>query len=352
MMDFIIIIIVGILIGAIFGFVLQRGRMCMNSAFRDIILLKEYKLAKAVVIALLVCMIGFGIMVLTSIVPGLSPKPLTLLGSITGGVIFGMGMVLAGGCASGTTYRVGEGMVGSLIALLGFCIGLIVAKFGLLSQLTVALQSTPIVNADKTPITLFGPFTPILMVIIGAVGFAAVTYFWILPAIKEKKEKKGEEVFDLKTKIFKNGWPWYTTGILVGIVNIIAWPVAFYVAGKNYPLGISGGWLSNAQGVLTGAALIPYMWFGLIVIGIIVGAFVGAIIAGEFKIRAPKDGKILLQQLIGGIVMGIGAIIAMGCNIGNLLSGVPQFSLGGIVVSLGIVLGCWIMAYLMFMRKD
>ena len=306
----------------------------------------EYKLVKAVILALLTCMIGFGIMVLTKIVPSLSPKPLTVFGSITGGVIFGMGMVLAGGCASGTTYRVGEGMVGSLIALLGFCIGLIVAKFGLLAPVTVALQIGP------TPILLFGALTPIFMVIIGSVGFAVVAYLWILPAIKEKKEKKTDEVFDLKTKIFKKGWPWYTTGILVGLVNIIAWPVAFYVAGKNYPLGISGGWLSNAQGVLTGSALLPYMWFGLIVIGIIVGAFVGAILAGEFKIRAPKDGKILLQQLIGGIVMGIGAIIAMGCNIGNLLSGIPQFSLAGIVVGLGIVLGCWIMTYLMFMRKD
>ena len=184
-------------------------------------------------------------------------------------------------------------------------------------------------------------------VIIGGVGFAAVLYKWILPARKEKKESTD----DLKTKILKNGWPWYSTGIILGIVNIIAWLVAFYVASFNYPLGISGGWLSNIQWVLTGATIEKFIWFGFIVIGIIVGGLIGAVLAGEFKLRAPKDAKILLQQLLGGIIMGIGAIIAAGCNIGNLLSGIPQLSLGSIVASVGIVLGCWIMAYLMFMRE-
>ncbi|GAH43789.1 unnamed protein product, partial [marine sediment metagenome] len=58
-MEFWYAVVVGLLIGAIFGFILQRGRFCMNSAFRDIILLKEYKLAKAVLVSLAVLMVGF-----------------------------------------------------------------------------------------------------------------------------------------------------------------------------------------------------------------------------------------------------------------------------------------------------
>lgn len=347
--DLITIMIVGILVGTLFGFVLQRGRLCMNSAFRDIVLLKEYNLVKAVIIALLTCMIGFGIMVLTGIVT-LNPKPLTLLGSILGGFIFGVGMVLAAGCASGTTYRVGEGMVGSMIALIGFCIGLVMAKFGLLSSVTMSLQSTPILTAEGTPITLFGALTPVFMLIIGVVGLAAVLYLWVLPVLKARDQEKFIDFSDLKKKVLKDGWPWYTTGLIVGIVNVIAWPIAFYVAGFNYPLGISGGWLSNIQWLLTGFPLAPYLWFGWIVIGIVLGGFIGASVSGELSLRAPKEPKILLQQLVGGIIMGFGAVVAMGCNIGNLLSGIPQFSLGSIVVAGGIILGCWVMAYLMFMR--
>ena len=340
------VLIAGILVGALFGFVLQRGRMCMNSAFRDIILLKEYKLAKAVALALVTCMIGFGILVVSGTL-NLNPKPLFTIGSLVGGLVFGMGMVLAGGCASGTTYRVGEGMVGSLVAVGGFCIGLVAAKFGLLADVTKALQTDKIVNANGSGITLFGALTPIFMIIIGVAGFVLIYWKWIMPAMKEKKGDR-----DMKTKIFKDGWSWYVTGLLVGIINIVAWIVAFYVANFNYPLGISGGWLSDAQWILTGATVNTYIWFGFIVIGIIVGAFVGSSIAGEFKLRAPKDAKILLQQLVGGIIMGFGAVVAAGCNIGNLLSGIPQLSLGSIVVGVSIILGCWIMTYLMFMRGE
>ena len=331
------VLIAGIIVGAIFGFVLQRGRMCMNSAFRDIILLKEYKLAKAVVLALLVCMIGFGILVVSGTL-SLNIKPLHL-GSVVGGLIFGMGMILAAGCASGTTYRIGEGMVGSLVAVGGFCIGLVAAKFGLFADVTTALTN------DGVKIALFGDLTPIFMIIIGAALFAIVFWKWVMPAMKDKKGDR-----DMKTKIFKDGWSWYVTGILVGIVNIVAWLVAFFVANFNYPLGISGGWLSDAQWILTGATVDKYLWFGFIVMGIILGGFIGSKLAGEFKLRAPKDPKILIQQLIGGIIMGLGAVFAMGCNIGNLLSGIPQLSLGSIVVGVSIILGCWIMTYIMFMR--
>ena len=60
-MELVYAMIVGLIIGAIFGFILQRGRFCMNSAFRDILLLKEFKLAKAVAVSLVVLMVGFAI---------------------------------------------------------------------------------------------------------------------------------------------------------------------------------------------------------------------------------------------------------------------------------------------------
>ena len=90
----------------------------MNSAFRDIILLKEFKLAKAVLVSLAVLMVGFAIFAFGEVID-LAPKPFKPWGAIVGGLIFGIGMVLAAGCASGTTYRVGEGMMGSAVAAIG-----------------------------------------------------------------------------------------------------------------------------------------------------------------------------------------------------------------------------------------
>jgi uncharacterized protein len=112
-------IVSGLLVGVLFGFALQRGRFCMNSAFRDIILGRDFTLFKALATAILVSMIGFSIMAMTGIIT-LAPKPFMWGGNIVGGLLFGVGMVLAGGCASGITYRTGEGMMGAVMAVLGF----------------------------------------------------------------------------------------------------------------------------------------------------------------------------------------------------------------------------------------
>jgi len=323
---------------------LQRGRFCMNSAFRDIILLKEFKLAKAVVIALITLMIGFAIFAFAGVIH-LAPKPLKIWGAVVGGLVFGIGMVLAAGCASGTTYRVGEGMMGSVVAGYGLTLGALITAFAVLADAKTFLQTTVI----GTQLTLFGEFgalTPIFMLILGIVGAALTFYFWGLPALKKRTEgDKGSLIkFDNAVEsIFKKAYPWWVTGIVIGIIGTVAYIVS------NGVLGITGGWMDLSLWLTTADAV---AWAGFIIVGIILGSFLGAIIAGEFKIRVPKDGLTLLKQLIGGILMGFGAVTAMGCNITNILGGVPQLSLHSIITGACIMFGSWIMAYLLFMRDS
>ena len=341
-MDFMYALIGGLIVGVLFGFVLQRGRFCMNSAFRDIILLKEFKLAKAVVIALITLMIGFAIFALAGVID-LAPKPLKIWGAVVGGLVFGIGMVLAAGCASGTTYRVGEGMMGSLVAGFGLTLGALMTAFGVLSDAKVFLQQT-VIGTQLTLFGEFGAFTPIWMLILGIVGAALTFYFWGLPALKKRTEGEPLIKFDNAVEsIFKKAYPWWVTGIVIGIIGTVAYIVA------NGVLGITGGWMDLSLWLTTADAV---AWAGFIIVGIILGSFLGAIISGEFKIRVPKDGLTLLKQLIGGILMGFGAVTAMGCNITNILGGVPQLSLHSIITGACIMFGSWIMAYLLFMRKE
>lgn len=346
MVDILIVFIPGLIIGIIFGIILQRGRFCMNSAFRDIILLKEYNLLKAVVLAISVSMLGFAIMFFSSIIT-LNPKPLAPIANIIGGFLFGIGMVLAAGCASGTTYRVGEGMMGSLVALLGFAIGAIMVKFGPLNIIAASLQSVQIKEAGGANPTVFGAaLTPYFMLIIGIVGILLILIYWIRPELKNK-EKKGEHI-SIGEKVFKKGWPWTVTGVAIGILACFAY-VSSAAAGRNYPLGITGGWVGWLKFLVTGDET-ALNWEVFEVLGIVIGGFIAAVIAREFKLRSPKDGKRILIQYIGGFTMGVGAIIALGCNIGNILSGFPLLSLGSLLAGAFIILGCWFMAYLMFMR--
>ncbi|MFW9987623.1 MAG: YeeE/YedE family protein [Candidatus Odinarchaeota archaeon] len=350
-MDFWYTLIAGLIIGAIFGFILQRGRFCMNSAFRDIILLKEYKLAKAVAVSLVVLMVGFAIFAFAGVID-LNPRIFKPAAAIVGGLVFGIGMVLAAGCASGTTYRVGEGMIGSFVAAIGLTFGAVITSWGILSGAKTYLQDFG-QSAGEAALTLFGEFdetlTPVLMLVVGLIGIVLMLIFWTLPALKKRREANEPLIKfeNFKEATFKKAYPWWTTGILIGLIL-----TAGYIA-SNGVVGITGGWRQINQWFISyenPAASI--LWPGFIIFGIILGSFLSAYMAGEFKLRIPKDGATLLKQFLGGILMGFGAITAMGCNITNILGGVPQLSLHSILAGLCIMIGCWIAAYLLFMRKE
>ncbi|MGQ9546798.1 MAG: YeeE/YedE family protein [Dehalococcoidia bacterium] len=332
----------GIPIGLAFGYALSRGRFCMNSAFRDIIVMKDYTLIKAVGIAILVSMLGFAIMSGAGIIT-INPKPLTWGANMLGGFLFGIGMVIAGGCASGITYRTGEGMVGAVMAVLGFSIFATTTAAGALKPVATFLQTnTKVTFADgSTPTLTFGAPYHIVALIIAIVALVV----WFALSRQGKATAKKEDV-SLKERIFKRGWGWLPTGIVIGIISIAAFP-ASAATGRNYPLGITGGYIGTLNSLITGKNLMS--WEAIMVLSAILGAFIAARTSGEFKLRAPAP-KVLIQTFFGGALMGFGAVISGGCNIGHVLSGVPQLSFGSILGGLFIVLGCWTLAYFWFVR--
>jgi len=342
------LVFTGLAVGLVFGFALQRGRFCMNSAFRDVILLKDYTLLKAVGVALLVEMVGFEILALTGVIT-LNPKPLFWAANIVGGFVFGIGMVLAGGCASGITYRFGEGMVGAMAAVAGFVLAGLMTAMGVLKPLKDILQtSSKVMTADGKSLTLANVFgVPHYIMAFGIAAIAIV--IWVVLELKHR----GTDEFEMPhasvwTRIFKRGWGWLATGIVIGLIGIVAFPLSA-ATGRNYPLGITGGWIGTGKALIIPAT--PLSWEALEVIGIVLGAAIAAIIATEFAIRAPAP-KVLLQAFAGGFLMAFGAVCSSGCNIGHILSGVPQLSLGSILGGTFIVLGAWFAAYLMFVRPQ
>jgi hypothetical protein len=349
-------ILSGLLVGVLFGFALQRGRFCMNSAFRDIILAREFTLFKALSVAILVEMIGFSIMAMTGVI-NLAPKPLMWGANIVGGLVFGMGMVLAGGCASGITYRAGEGMVGAMVAISGFGLAGLMSASGVLKPIADFLQkNTKVMTADNKALTLanvFGLDLKITMLVLAIL----IIVIWAVLALRNKSAEQsfGEKPKSLGEAIFKKGWNWLPTGIVIGLIGMLAFLLSA-AAGRNYPLGITGGWTNIWQSLIKWQTVVESQvkisalnWEGAEIIGIVLGALAAALIAGEFAIRAPEP-KVILQTFLGGLLMGFGAVLSTGCNIGHILSGVPQLSIGSIVGGISIIAGCWIMAYFLFIR--
>lgn len=297
----------GFLIGLIFGVLLQRSRMCFNSAFRDVLLFKDNYLLKMALLAVAVQMILVHLLAQMGLI-ALAPSGLNWVANIVGAYIFGLGMVLAGGCASGVTYRAGEGLTTAWFAAIFYggtayamrnggvfsgvwkwFQGFGVAPFQYFDQTTgEGFSKLYLQKAGQTLPSVFG-VNPWIVVVICA---ALILWYVFGTQTSERESKIG-----LKT-----------AAVLLGAVGAFAWYFSELV-GRNYGMGITGGW-SNIWSVwLSGK---PFSWDGLSVFGIVVGAAISAVMAKEFKLRMPRNPITYVQVMGGGIIMGFGATIGGG----------------------------------------
>ncbi|WP_041083075.1 YeeE/YedE family protein [Thermotoga profunda] len=326
----------GLVIGIIFGIILQKGRVCFNSAFRDVLIFKDNYLMKLAAFTLALESITLLLFAQLGVI-SLAPKPLNWIANIIGGYIFGIGMVLAGGCASGVTYRSGEGMTTAWFAAIFYGLTAYATNSGIFSGWTkwvnkynITVQNTNQVYASKTGPTLSTVFNvnPWVVTLI----FAGLLIWY---------------AFGTKTTQRPTKLNWVLASVLIAILAPIAWWTSAKT-GRNYGLGITGGWV-NLFSVYT--ANKPINWEGAEIIGIILGALISSLASKEFKLRMPKDPKTYLQVMIGGALMGFGAATASGCNIGHFLTGVPQLAISSIIASIFFILGNWTMAWLLFGRE-
>ena len=122
-------ILSGLICGALLGFVMQRGRFCLTGGFRDMYLAKNNRMFYALLIAISVQSVGVFALIQAGLLT-YEAGAFPWLGTVIGGYIFGLGIVLAGGCATGTWYRAGEGLIGSWIALFTYMVMSAVMRLG------------------------------------------------------------------------------------------------------------------------------------------------------------------------------------------------------------------------------
>ncbi|MBO8141315.1 MAG: YeeE/YedE family protein [Firmicutes bacterium] len=337
-------LVAGGLTGVLFGFMAQRGRFCMTSAFRDLYLTRDATLFKAYILVLAIqsaaifALHGAGVITFGN-------DPFRWLGAVAGGLIFGLSMVLAGGCAAGTLFRVGEGLVGALITAVFFAIGALASRGqGLLALLVQRIQGPSITVNGAT--SLYGALGISPWLLVAALWAVALAFLW-------RSRREPAQAWQLPTEegrsslwraVFGQGWSWPVTGVAVGLICVVGWLTSIST-GRMGGLSIAGG-TANLLRFFTvtgdGALL---NWGEWLVLGIPVGGFIASWAAGEFRLRSPGAAR-LLQHMVGGLGMGFGATLARGCNIGNGLVAVSQFSLNGWTATLFTIFGVWLGSYL------
>lgn len=337
-------ILTGLLCGSLLGFVMQRGRFCLTGGFRDMYIAKDNRMFYALLIAIAIQSIGvytliqFGVFQYDA---GTFPWLAVIIGSF----IFGIGIVLAGGCATGTWYRAGEGLLGSWIALFGYMFMSAVMKTGFLSPVNQSLQTTQLPSnsiAESTGTSVW------LWIVI----FSVIVVFIVV------KELKKPKVFipSLKPKrtgiahyLFEKRWHPFFTATLVGLIALLAWPLSV-ATGRIAGLGITTPSANILQFAVTGDPSF-INWGVFLVLGIFLGSFIAAKGSREFRFRMP-DAKTGINSFIGGNLMGFGASLAGGCSIGNGLVMTAMMTWQGWVALLFMILGTWTASYFVFVRPQ
>ena len=175
-----------ILTGLAFGYVIQRGGFCFTRAISNVPLMGVAGILRAYVLALLVAVVGAQLLMATGLVQN-PLRPFRWLANVTGGLCFGVGMVLSGGCSGSTWYRIGEGAVGAWVILLGFAIGATTASVGALAGVRAWLQRPEIRPGDTPPTLASWLGLPPCVVI---AGLGVVAPWWVSRGSREPEHGK------------------------------------------------------------------------------------------------------------------------------------------------------------------
>lgn len=286
------------------------------------------------------------------IIPGSqSVKPLDL-GVIIGGFLFGGGMILAGGCASGTLTDLGEGAVRSLIAFVFYIVGAPIGHY-----------LRHIYNQSESKVINFTMYLPDSFGYFGAVVITAGLFlllYYLVKSYSYKRKKAGtfikpgyEEIekdldydnapfFSYETyhRLFIKRWSFMRGGLLLAIMFIFVlvqtgrmWGVtsAFTTLGVAIfsNLGIDFKAIGGFEKEIKDAANLLAHNGTIRNIGIVLGATISFLLAGRFKLDLDFNWKDGLIYAFGGLIMGIGARFARGCNVGALYSAITSFSIHG-----------------------
>jgi uncharacterized membrane protein YedE/YeeE len=352
MLDTVMFLLSGLLIGAAFGWSLQRGRFCINSAFREV-LFQDYTMLRAYMLAVVVAMVGANFIesagLLQPAADGtageLYRQAFVPWANVIGGYVFGMGIVLAGGCGSGILYRVGEGSLAYVLAVFGFLFGILVTKFGFLKPVYEALISQVVYLGEDTTPTLYNIVGVNKWIVIAVVSI--VLLFFVYQGRPFKKAKKG--------------YAWHLVGILAGAIAVAAFWASDYYGGRARGLSFTGPvrefflavlW-GNSQAASSDKTLtllgVTFSWSSLYVLAVPIGGFLSARALQEFKLKVSPPDE-MLKVLLGGFMMGVGAQIGGGCNIGHSLTGVSTLAVSSWVANVFIILGNWTMVYFLLIR--
>ena len=342
-----------VLLGVGLGFSLFHARFGFTSAWRQLVAVGQGRALRAHTLLLGATAVLFAPFLASGVSPtgaqvggNVAPVGIALL---LGATLFGLGMQIAGSCASGTLYAVGSGHSAILLTLGGFVVGATVGAAHM-GWWEATPSMGPVSLSDLFGGTVGG--LAVTLVVLGLIAIATVL-------VGRRRNPPPVEPVATTTgvaRVVRGAWPLWVGALALAVLNLgvllvsgAPWGVttAFALWGSKAAgaLGLAdpgawGFWSGPRADVLSGSVLAEST--SLTNFGIMVGALIASGLAGAFTLHRRIPGRLALGAVIGGLLMGYGARLAYGCNIGAYLGGIASMSLHGWVWGIMALLGTWI----------
>lgn len=341
--------------GAAFGIILQRARFCFFCHLREGLEDYDARGLLAILAALATGTVGYAL-VMGSWVPDpaagyLAPRAHIGPASwvvMLGGATFGLGMSLSGSCISSHLYRLGEGSLLAPLALAGCVVGFMLGFHAWNALWPGTLASAPPV---WLPASLgYTGATALQLVVLAALALL------LLRRVPPRPARSGEPpgAAGVWQAVVIHRWPAWTGGVAVGILGTAAYlrtsplGVTSEINRIARNLGRAGGLtpdrlegLDRVAGCIAAETAALISDNGMFLLALVAASFACALAAGQFRPRLPGL-RPAIGALTGGVLLGFGAMIALGCTIGTLLSGISAMALSGWMFAAAMVAGVWV----------
>ena len=331
----------GLIIGFVFGYIVFRTNFCTMGAISDFMSFGDFRRFRAWILAGATAIVGTQWLAYNDVLPISETMyisgSLNWLGNILGGLMFGFGMVFAGGCASKNLVRVGGGDLRSLLNLVVLGIFAYMTIGGVLGPFRDAMQ-----QATSVPMASIGASQGLADITAQAAGVAASTAGLIVGLVIAGLMA----LYCFGDASFRSSPIHIISGIGIGLCVVAGWAVtglAFdeFADTPMQPISLtyvrpSGDTLEWLQRYT--ALGLPN--FGVSsLLGALAGAFVAAISMGSFKFATYSDTNDTLRNMMGAALMGIGGVLALGCTIGQAVTGISTLAIGSFLAFGAIVVG-------------
>jgi uncharacterized membrane protein YedE/YeeE len=358
------------ILSIVLGAIVNKTNFCTMGAVSDMVNMGDYGRFRAWLLAIAVAMIGVTVFEYLQMVdvndsfPPYRSSQLIYIENIIGGLLFGIGMTYGSGCGNKTLIRIGGGNIKSIVV---FAIIAVIAYY----------MTNPFPNSDKTlysvlfydwvnPMAINLTTSQDLGAIIGGENPA------IMRLVMGLVVAAGLLFFVFKSKDFLTNKDNLLSGIAIGVIIFGAWYIssnlAINVDDEPYTMSdYYSEWsmladsdegkpatsrelspqsytfinpIGQTFGYITKGFNSNLLTFGLMsVFGVILGSLLWSLVSRSFRIEWFVDVRDFINHLVGGILMGFGGVLALGCTIGQGITGFSTLALGSIITFVAIVFG-------------